>query len=60
MTTAHRPTFDPVRFISILWLQQKLTDPRPAGKKPKEVLPITNVYYQRIPLSSSGTSNLSN
>jgi len=60
MTTAHRPTFDPVRFISTLWLQQKLTDHRPGEKKLNVVQLITNVYYQRIPLSSFGTSNLSN
>lgn len=52
MTTAHRPTFDPVR-TSSMTLKIKANVHRPVAKKPSEALPTINVFSQPTPSSST-------
>lgn len=55
MTTAHRPTFDPVSFHSDRHRKPQLKDPRLAAKKPSAAQPTTNASSQ--PTHSSNTDD---
>lgn len=51
MTTAHRPTFDPVRILPSI--SSAHTDfYRPVAKKPSEVQPTINAFSQPTPNSN--------
>jgi hypothetical protein len=54
MTTAHRPTFDPVGFFSFPPHIRKLTNHRLAERKPSADRHTTNVSSQRILPSNIG------